>query len=442
MTATVFDGSAAAGPTRVEHLAACGSTDSSTKSPGTRSTLIFVNSRRLAERLTPHSTSDGANAVSPRSLARAHHGSVSREQREIIEEDLKSGRLPAVVATSSMELGIDMGAIDLVVQVESPPSVASGLQRVGRAGHQVGAISQGSSSPIPRRPPAGGRDRRAHESRCDRGTRTCPRTRWMSSRSRSIAMVAMDDWHVENRWMLIRSHAHPFARWARSPGGRYSTCWPVSIPGEEFAELRPRLVWDRPTGALTARPGSQRLAVTSGGTIPDRGLFGVFLVGTSMRVGELDEEMVYESRVGDLFALGASSWRIEDITADRVWVSPAPGEIARMPFWRGDRPAAPGVGGRGRPFHPFDGPGDRRSRLLDVGLDEFAADNLLAYITEQRHATGALPDDRTVLVERFRDELGDWRVVVHTPFRSPGARPVGSGTHCPTPPVNTMSKPR
>ncbi len=412
----IFDGSAAAGSTGgsiwphvesrlVDEIAAH------------RSTLIFVNSRRLAERLTA-SLNDRwmERNESSEIIARAHHGSVSREQREMIEEDLKSGRLPAVVATSSMELGIDMGAIDLVVQVESPPSVASGLQRVGRAGHQVGAVSHGIVFP-------------KYRGDLVQATVTVQRMREGAIEAlhmpenpldvlaqQVIAIVAMDDWQVESLYALIRRCA-PYRNLSESVWRAVLDMLAGRYPGEEFAELRPRLVWDRQTDVLTTRPGAQRLAVTSGGTIPDRGLFGVFLIGTSMRVGELDEEMVYESRVGDLFALGASSWRIEDITADRVWVSPAPGELARMPFWRGDRPGRPMELGAavGRFIGSVD-PATDRSRLLDVGLDEYAADNLLSYITEQRHATGALPDDRTVVVERFRDELGDWRVVVHTPF--------------------------
>lgn len=382
-----------------------------------RSTLIFVNSRRGAERLTAslnerwqgeHESSDV--------IARAHHGSVSREQRELIEEDLKSGRLPAVVATSSMELGIDMGAIDLVVQIESPPSVASGLQRVGRAGHQVGAVSHGLVFP-------------KYRGDLVQATVTVQRMREGAIEAlhipdnpldvlaqQVIAIVAMDDWQVESLYALIRRCA-PFRNLSEPVWRAVLDMLAGRYPGEEFAEFRPRLVWDRQTDGLSARPGAQRLAVTSGGTIPDRGLFGVFLIGTAMRVGELDEEMVYESRVGDLFALGASSWRIEDITADRVWVSPAPGEVARMPFWRGDRLGRPmELGAAVGRFLRSLNPSTDRATLLDLGLDDYAVDNLMRYVTDQRNATGALPDDRTVVVERFRDELGDWRVVVHTPF--------------------------
>ncbi len=351
-------------------------------------------------------------------VARAHHGSMSKEERKHIEELLKSGRLPAVVATSSLELGIDMGAVDLVVQVEAPPSVAAGLQRIGRAGHQVGAVSRGvvfpkhrgdllSCAVVAERMTDGAIEELAY-----------PRNPLDVLAQQVVAMVAMDPWHVPDLAALVRRSA-PFAELPASAleatldmlAGRY--------PSTAFAELRPRLVWDRHSDVLTGRPGAQRLAVTSGGTIPDRGLFGVFLVGAERgaRVGELDEEMVYESRVGDVFLLGSTSWRIEDITPDRVLVSPAPGAPARMPFWKGDtlgRPVELGraIGARLRSLVKA-APADARASLSDSGLDEWAVDNLLAYLTEQREATRSLPDDRTVVVERFRDELGDWRLTVH-----------------------------
>jgi ATP-dependent Lhr-like helicase len=407
-----------------------------------RSTIVFVNARRGAERLcarlnelaferaggvpTPAGpwmpaevmAESGAAGGAPPVIARAHHGSVSKEERKHIEEALKSGQLPAVVATSSLELGIDMGAVDLVVQVEAPPSVAAGLQRVGRAGHQVGAVSRGvvfpkhrgdlvSCAVVAERMADGAIEELRY-----------PRNPLDVLAQQIVAMVAMEPWPVADLAALLR-RAAPFAELPASAleatldmlAGRY--------PSTAFAELRPRLVWDRDRDLLTARPGAQRLAVTSGGTIPDRGLFGVFLAGAerAARVGELDEEMVYESRIGDVFLLGSTSWRIEDITPDRVLVSPAPGAPARMPFWKGDalgRPVELGraIGARLRGLVRA-APDAARAGLRDSGLDEWAADNLLAYLHEQREATRSLPDDRTVLVERFRDELGDWRLTVH-----------------------------
>jgi ATP-dependent helicase Lhr and Lhr-like helicase len=380
-----------------------------------RSTIVFANSRRLAERLCAH-----LNELADEELARAHHGSVSREQRTQIEEDLKAGRLPAVVATSSLELGIDMGAVDLVVQVEAPNSVASGLQRIGRAGHQVGAVSRGivfpkfrgdlvESAVVVERMRAGAIEAMRY-----------PRNPLDVLAQQVVSMVAMDDWTVEDLEALVR-RAAPFAELPRSALDSVLDMLSGRYPSDEFAELRPRLNWDRVEGRLVGRPGAQRLAVTSGGTIPDRGLFGVYLVGErATRVGELDEEMVYESRVGEVFTLGASSWRIEDITHDRVLVSPAPGQPGKLPFWHGDmlgRPVELGraLGGFLRELSEL-APEARLERLAAAGLDDFAARNLAAYLDEQREATGVLPDDRTVVVERFRDELGDWRVCVHSPF--------------------------
>ncbi|GAA2575697.1 DEAD/DEAH box helicase [Actinomadura fulvescens] len=365
----------------------------------------------------------GAARGVPAEIARAHHGSVSKEERAGIEDALKQGRLPAVVATSSLELGIDMGAVDLVVQVESPPSVASGLQRVGRAGHQVGAVSKGVIFPKYR----GDLVQTAVVAERMRDGEIeelhYPRNPLDVLAQQIVAMVAMDEWTVDDLDAMVK-RAAPYATLPRSAleatldmlAGRY--------PSDEFGELRPRLVWDRVTGVLRDRPGAQRLAVTSGGTIPDRGLFGVFLVGEkSSRVGELDEEMVYESRVGDVFVLGASSWRIEDITPDRVLVSPAPGQPGKLPFWHGDalgRPVELGkaLGAFTRELAGL--PADTaRDRVTTSGLDTWAAANLVSYLSEQREATGHVPDDRTLVVERFRDELGDWRLVVHSPL---GAR--------------------
>ncbi len=415
-----------------------------------RSTIVFANSRRLAERLTSRlnelayerATGEpvppGTNAAAlmaqagsgggvpedVQPVAAAHHGSVSREQRAVVEESLKSGRLPAVVATSSLELGIDMGAVDLVVQVEAPPTVASGLQRVGRAGHQVGAVSRGVLFPkyrgdlvqcalVAERMKAG-----AIES-----------IRYLRNpldvlAQQVVAVVSERPRTVDEVAALVRRSA-PFASLPDSALHAVLDMLAGRYPSDAFAELRPRLTWDRVTDTLTARGGAQRLALTSGGTIPDRGLFGVFLVGSEdsrggRRVGELDEEMVYESRVGDVFLLGSSSWRIKEITHDRVLVSPAPGQPGKMPFWHGDAPGRPLELGRALgAFLREVGtatPEAGLDRARAAGLDEWGAANLLAYLAEQKQATGHLPDDRTLLVERFRDELGDWRLVVHSPF--------------------------
>jgi ATP-dependent Lhr-like helicase len=414
-----------------------------------RSTIVFANSRRLAERLTarlnelsteaaavpegavPGAPAElmgqaGSGAPAPdRPLARAHHGSVSREQRELVEHELKAGRLPAVVATSSLELGIDMGAVDLVVQVESPPSVASGLQRIGRAGHHVGAVSRGVIFPkfrgdllecavVAERMAAGLIESMRY-----------PRNPLDVLAQHIVSIVSMDTVTVDELDDLVHRSA-PFAGLPRSALEAVLDMLAGRYPSDAFAELRPRLVWDRVTGELTTRRGAQRLAVTSGGTIPDRGLFGVFLAGAegaARRVGELDEEMVYESRVGDVFLLGSSSWRIEEITHDRVLVSPAPGQPGRMPFWKGDSPGRPAELGRALGAFVRElaaAPPDRAAaRARAAGLDEWGAANLMAYLDEQRAATRYLPDDRTVLVERFRDELGDWRLVVHSPFGAP-----------------------
>ncbi|WP_405920273.1 ATP-dependent helicase [Streptomyces longwoodensis] len=412
-----------------------------------RSTIVFANSRRLAERLCNrlneiayeratgepldehHSPAElmggsGAAQGAPPVIARAHHGSVSKEQRALVEEDLKAGRLPAVVATSSLELGIDMGAVDLVVQVESPPSVASGLQRVGRAGHQVGAVSTGVVFPKYRGDlvQAAVVTERMRQGAIE--SLRVPANPLDVLAQQLVAMTSMDTWQVDDLLAMVR-RAAPFASLPESAFTATLDMLAGRYPSDAFAELRPRVVWDRVTGTVTGRPGAQRLAVTSGGTIPDRGLFGVFLAGSDPkkgggRVGELDEEMVYESRVGDVFTLGTSSWRIEDITRDRVLVSPAPGVPGRLPFWKGDQLGRPlelgrAVGAFLREVGSLSKE-DARLRLLTAGLDAWAVDNVLTYLDEQREACGHVPDDRTIVVERFRDELGDWRVVVHSPF--------------------------
>ena len=420
------------------------------------STIVFANSRRLAERLTarlneiaaeragaappaPKATAQappaqlmaqsGQSHGAPPVIARAHHGSVSKEQRAIIEDDLKRGRLPCVVATSSLELGIDMGAVDLVVQIESPPSVASALQRVGRAGHQVGEISRGVLFPKHRGDlvPTAVSVERMRSGGIE--ALRVPANPLDVLAQQVVAMTAMDTWPVDDLFDLVR-RAASFAALPRSAYDATLDLLAGRYPSDEFAELRPRIVWDRVAGTVTGRPGAQRLAVTSGGTIPDRGLFGVFLVGSSTgsttggaRVGELDEEMVYESRVGDLFTLGTSTWRIEDITHDRVLVSPAPGQPGRLPFWKGDalgRPAELGaaVGAFTRELSALP-PDQAAARARGNGLDGWAAANLVALLGEQREATNAVPHDRQIVVERFRDELGDWRLVVHSPYGTP-----------------------
>ncbi|MCQ9162872.1 ATP-dependent helicase [Arthrobacter sp. STN4] len=462
-----------------------------------KSTIVFANSRRLAERLTgrlneiyverlentpdgPEAGPDGtfapggtfapdmpqdfnkptqrpgkpvyrlpaemmaqagATGGAPNVLAKAHHGSVSKEQRALIEDALKSGRLRCVVATSSLELGIDMGAVDLVIQVESPPSVASGLQRVGRAGHQVGEISQGVLFP---------------KHRADLLHSAVTVERMLAGHieplfvpanpldilaQQTVAAAALGSIDVDDWFSTVRRSA-PFAALPRSAYDATLDLLAGRYPSDEFAELRPRIVWDRTAGTITGRPGAQRLAVTSGGTIPDRGLFGVFIVGSDevstssttggpspsaakggRRVGELDEEMVYESRVGDVFALGATSWKIEDITFDRVLVSPAFGQPGKLPFWKGDSLGRPVELGRalGAFIRELSAaPKDKAlERCRATGLDAWAANNLLGYLDEQKAATAVVPDDKTLMVERFHDELGDWRVVLHSPFGMP-----------------------
>ncbi|MCD5343920.1 ATP-dependent helicase [Arthrobacter sp. AK04] len=460
-----------------------------------QSTIVFANSRRLSERLTarlneiyaerqlvaagggwddpdqlpaaagiPASTampahmmaqagsSSGADPV----LARAHHGSVSKDQRALIEDDLKSGRLRCVVATSSLELGIDMGAVDLVVQVESPPSVASGLQRVGRAGHQVGEVSQGVLFPKHRADLVhtaitvermlGGKIERL----------SIPANPLDILAQQTVAATALGSIDVEEWFATVRRSA-PFASLPRSAFEATLDLLAGRYPSDEFAELRPRIIWDRNAGTIEGRPGAQRLAVTSGGTIPDRGLFGVYIIGTEVegsaspstdgkpapapkggrRVGELDEEMVYESRVGDVFALGATSWKIEDITHDRVLVSPAFGQPGKLPFWKGDSLGRPVDLGRAlgafvRELSASDA-GPAIERCKASGLDEFAANNLIQYLSEQKLATEVVPSDTTLVVERFHDELGDWRVILHSPFgmpvHAPWALAVGQRLH-------------
>ncbi|QOC26495.1 ATP-dependent helicase [Microbacterium hominis] len=408
-----------------------------------RSTIVFANSRRLAERLTgrlneiyaerlglelPDATvpaqtmaQAGASAGAPPELAKAHHGSVSKEQRAQVEDELKRGILRCVVATSSLELGIDMGEVDLVIQVEAPPSAASGLQRVGRAGHQVGEVSRAALFPkhrgdvlhtavVTERMLAGQIEAIA-----------VPQNPLDILAQQTIAACAVGVVDVEGWFETVRRSA-PFRTLPRSAYEATLDLLAGKYPSDEFAELRPRVVWDRDHGTLTARPGAQRVAVTSGGTIPDRGLFGVFVAGETRnaRVGELDEEMVYESRVGDVFTLGTTSWRIVEITHDRVNVLPAFGQPGKLPFWHGDglgRPAELGEA-LGRFSREVAAAGSEKAtaRLRDSGLDDNAIGNLLAYLDEQKEATGSLPTDRTLTVERSRDEVGDWRIILHSPY--------------------------
>ncbi|TDS83803.1 DNA glycosylase AlkZ-like family protein [Nesterenkonia aurantiaca] len=433
-----------------------------------RSTIVFVNSRRLAEKLTgrineiwserqppaaahsdAHSEAEASEGASeseePAPLARSHHGSVSKEQRKLTEEALKSGQLRCVVATSSLELGIDMGAVDLVIQVEAPFAVSAGLQRIGRAGHQVGEVSVGwffpkhrgdlvSTAVIVERMLAG-QIEALH----------IPRNPLDILAQQTVAAAAMDPLDVESWFETLRRSA-PFATLPRSAYEATLDLLAGKYPSDRFAELRPRVVWDRDAGTVTGRPGAQRIAVTSGGTIPDRGLFGVYLAGGEdsgsarsggRRVGELDEEMVYESRVGDVFALGATSWRIQEITFDRVLVVPAFGQPASLPFWRGDgfgRPAELGraLGRFTREVHAG-ATEPTAERLTALGMDTWAQENLLRYFTEQQEAAGVLPSDTTLVVEQTKDELGDWRIVLLSPYglqvHAPWALAVGERLH-------------
>ncbi|HTU99977.1 MAG TPA: DEAD/DEAH box helicase, partial [Luteitalea sp.] len=382
------------------------------------STLLFVNSRRLAERLAA-----AINELAGETLVRAHHGSLAREQRVEIEDALKAGRLRGLACTSSLELGIDMGAVDLVVQIEAPPSVASGLQRIGRAGHQVGATSEGLIFPKYRGDllACAAAVRAMREGRVE--ATHMPRNPLDVLAQQVVAMVAMDDWTVDALFARVRQAA-PFAALARPIFEGVLDMLSGRYPSDEFAELRARLTWDRVANILSTREGAKRVAIANAGTIPDRGLYGVFLAGAATgtaRVGELDEEMVFESSVGETFLLGASTWRIEDISHDRVLVSPAPGQPGKMPFWRGDGPGRPLEFGReiGALVRQLrrDDPDAARARLeRDHDLDALAATNLVQYLEEQDEATGAVPDDRTIIVERVRDELGDWRLCLLSPL--------------------------
>ncbi|MGC2637942.1 MAG: DEAD/DEAH box helicase, partial [Acidobacteriaceae bacterium] len=402
-----------------------------------RSTLIFVNNRRTAERLA-----GAINEIAQEPIARAHHGSLAAAQRREIEDQLKRGSLRALVATSSLELGIDMGAIDLVIQVESPPSVASGMQRIGRAGHRVGVVSEGILFPKYRadlvacaavthamheglveatqmlRNPLDVLAQQIVATVAHPPALSIPRRKGERPRE---AVISVDD-----LYRLVRGAA-PFSSLSRVTFFSVLDMLSGLYPSDEFSELRPRITWNREAGLLTPREYAKGLAILNGGTIPDRGLYGVFLSGEHkkpVRVGELDEEMVFESRVGEVFALGASSWRIDEIAHDRVLVSPAPGRPGKLPFWHGD------LAGRPLEFGRRIGALVRELRSLPVNaaisrlvrehdLDTEAAESLLLFLAEQAQATGIVPDDRNIVIERIRDEMGDWRICVLTPF---GAR--------------------
>jgi ATP-dependent Lhr-like helicase len=426
------------------------------------STILFVNSRQVAERLA-----GALNELAGEAIARAHHGSLAAAQRSVIEEQLKAGQIRALCATSTLELGIDMGAVDLVIQIEAPPSVASGMQRIGRAGHHVNAVSEGILFPKYRADlvACAAVTRAMHEGHIE-STRfprnpldvlaqqlvaivahppgvTAPRKPKVLKSARRgknlTAELKFDDWEsarkdvesqkpevsVDSLFELVR-HAAPFGSLSRGAFEGVLDLLSGRYPSDEFAELRPRLTWDRVRNVVTARDGAARLAILNAGTIPDRGLYGVFLAhseGKSVRVGELDEEMVFESHPGETFILGASTWRIDEITHDRVLVTPAPGEPGKMPFWKGDGPGRPLEFGRRigtlvRELRGLPKAAALTRLVTEHDLDPGAAENLMQFLADQEDATGSVPDDRTVVIERCRDELGDWRVCVLTPFGS------------------------
>jgi ATP-dependent Lhr-like helicase len=431
------------------------------------STILFVNSRQVAERLA-----GALNELAGEAIARAHHGSLAAAQRSVIEEQLKAGQIRALCATSTLELGIDMGAVDLVIQIEAPPSVASGMQRIGRAGHHVDAVSEGILFPKYRADlvACAAVTRAMHEGHIEStrfprnpldvlaqqlvaivahppGAAAPRRPRVLKAARRvkaSTAELKFDEWEttrnetespkpevsVDTLYDLVR-HAAPFGGLSRAVFEGVLDLLSGRYPSDEFAELRPRLTWDRMRNVVTARDGAARLAILNAGTIPDRGLYGVFLAhsllanegGKAVRVGELDEEMVFESHPGETFILGASTWRIVEITHDRVLVTPAPGEPGKMPFWKGDGPGRPlefgqRIGALVRELRALPKPAALTRLVSEHDLDPGAAENLLRFLADQEEATGSVPDDRTVVIERCRDELGDWRVCVLTPFGS------------------------
>jgi ATP-dependent Lhr-like helicase len=427
------------------------------------STILFVNARQTAERLA-----GALNDLAGEPIARAHHGSLAAAQRSVIEEQLKAGQIKALCATSTLELGIDMGAVDLVIQIESPPSVASGMQRIGRAGHHVDAVSEGilfpkyradlvacaavtramhdghiESTRFPRnpldvlcqqlvaivasaRPPKAARPAKARKA-TRRGKDFTAELKFdgFDSTGTQNAEAPKPEVSVDFLFDLVRGAA-PFGSLSRAAFDGVLDLLSGRYPSDEFGELRPRLTWDRVRNVVTARDGAARLAILNAGTIPDRGLYGVFLAftdGKPVRVGELDEEMVFESHPNETFILGASTWRIVDITHDRVLVTPAPGEPGKMPFWKGDGPGRPlefgrRIGAMVRELRALPQAAALTRLVNEHDLDPGAAENLLRFLSDQADATGQVPDDRTIVVERCRDELGDWRVCVLTPFGS------------------------
>ena len=428
-----------------------------------RTTLVFVNSRGACERLTAHLNEAyaarlGATAPTPRVpvhreswemgtgshteplaagapvIAKAHHGSVSKEQRLGVERELAAGELRCVVATASLELGIDIGSVDLVLQVAPPPSVAAGLQRVGRADHRVGGQPRGVIYPVER-------THLVDAVVAAEGMRAgaIERTELVSNAldvlaQQTVAAVSVAEGLTADAWFATVTQAAPYSSLPRSAFESVLELLAGGFASADLADFSPRIVWDRATGELSARPSTQRLAVASSGTIPDRGMFPVVLPEGAQdagrrRVGELDEEMVHESSPGDVITLGTSSWRIRQITGDRVVVDPAEGRSARLPFWKGEglgRPAATGLtkgvflreaqaslpseAGAGE----SEGERALRSRLTEAGLDDHARSNLLALLREQYRATGALPTDETLVLERYEDESGSWRIVLHS----------------------------
>ena len=383
-----------------------------------RSTIVFVNSRGLCERLAQR-----INDESGEDLARAHHGSLAHGQRKLIEESLKAGSLPAIVATSSLELGIDMGAVDLVVLVESPGSVARGLQRVGRAGHGVGKTSTARVFP-------------KHRGDLLEGTVLVQRMRQGKIEAlrvpaspldvvaqHIVSMTVVEPWTVQDLGRLVRRAAN----FKDLPDAALTSVLDLLsglYPSHDFSDLRARVNWDREHDVIEARKGSRMVVVSNAGTIPDRGLYGVHLGPDGPRLGELDEEMVHESQAGEVITLGASTWRVLEITRDRVIVEPAPGEPGKLPFWHGEGPGRPLELGRAigqfvREISAYEAEEAQRVLEDEYGLDPRAAANLRQYLREQAEATGTLPTDRAITIERFRDEIGDWRVCILSPF---GAR--------------------
>jgi ATP-dependent Lhr-like helicase len=412
------------------------------------STIIFVNARRAAERLakrlnelaleqpsvelpateqggvgsgpsgTPREGEpDGPDPTPPAAdeIARAHHGSLSHEERLVVEEMLKSGQLPCLVATSSLELGIDMGAVDLVIQVESPKSVSRGLQRVGRAGHSLGEVSRGRIFPKFRADllECAVVARRMREGAIEETV--IPQNPLDVLAQHLVSMAALDEWEIDEVERLVTA-TQPFGELSREQLENVLDMLDGRYPSDRFAELRPRIVWDRTRGTMHGRKGSRQLVVTNAGTIPDRGLYGVHLPD-GRRVGELDEEMVYEARAGQTFLLGATTWRIEEITRDRVIVTPAPGLPGAVPFWKGDGIGRPAELGRAIGAFSREAVSREPKELAaEYDLDRRAAENLVAYLREQQAATRVVPSDETIVVERFRDEIGDWRLCILSPF--------------------------